>query len=195
VTTGEPAATPSRQPAGGEVDENLPAAVQAAVRSLGKSLNVASGQVEVVSFEEVTWRDSCLGLGGPAEMCLQALTPGFNVILSVDGKEYEIHTDKRGASLRLKGAAELGTALPGVDQPAAVLAALGVLSETLGIPVEQIKVVSAEEVQWANSCLDLGGPAEICAAVITPGFRVTLSAGGQEYVFHTDTTGEVVRQK
>jgi hypothetical protein len=36
---------------------------------------------------------------------------------------------------------------------------------------------------------------EMCAEVITPGWRVVLRAGGQEYVFRTDHNGEIVRQE
>jgi hypothetical protein len=35
----------------------------------------------------------------------------------------------------------------------------------------------------------------MCVQVITPGWRVVLRAGGQEYVFRADQNGEIVRQE
>jgi hypothetical protein len=55
----------------------LPGAILEAQNWLAERLGLAVDQLEVVSFEQVDWTDSCLGLGGPAESCLQAITPGY----------------------------------------------------------------------------------------------------------------------
>jgi hypothetical protein len=67
------------------------------------------------------------------------------------------------------------------------------ISETLGLPVDQFEVATVEQVEWRDSCLELGGPAESCAAVITPGWRIVVSADGQDYEVRTDETGTQVR--
>ncbi len=56
----------------------------------------------------------------------------------------------------------------------------------LQLQSEAVTVVAAEAVAWPDACLGAGGPAENCAAVITPGYRITLAVDGAEYVFHTD---------
>jgi hypothetical protein len=54
-------------------------------------------------------------------------------------------------------------------------------------------VISVEKVEWSDSCLGVGLPAESCAAVITPGYKITLDVAGQEYVIHTDEGGYQTR--
>jgi heat shock protein HslJ len=77
--------------------------------------------------------------------------------------------------------------------PQAVLNAQAWLSEQLGVPVEQLEVVNLEKVDWQDSCLGLGGPAESCLQAITPGWRMTFAASGQEYEVRTDATGSAIR--
>lgn len=85
----------------------------------------------------------------------------------------------------------------GIDpvQPKAAFMARDFLAAQLNIPSEQIKIVSAEAVEWSDSCLGLGKPEEICAQVITPGYKVMLEAEGKSYEAHTDQNGDVVRLK
>ena len=74
--------------------------VMEAQKWLAGQLGSSVDQVEVVSFSPEEWSDSCLGLGGPAESCLQAITPGYKVTLKVDGQEYEVRTDSTGETIR-----------------------------------------------------------------------------------------------
>jgi len=77
--------------------------------------------------------------------------------------------------------------------PAAVLEAQKYLAEQLGVPIEQAQIGEIEQVDWSDSCLGLGGPAESCAQVITPGWRATFVVNGQAYEVRTDETGSAVR--
>ena len=79
--------------------------------------------------------------------------------------------------------------------PYAAVAAEKALSESLGVSVEEIDIISHERQEWPDACLGLAAADEMCAQVITPGWRVVLRVGGQEYVFRTDHNGEVVRQE
>lgn len=76
---------------------------------------------------------------------------------------------------------------PGPEQPAPVDAARTDLADRLGIDVGAIAVVSVEAVEWRNACLGAARPDEVCAQVITPGYRVVLRADDSQYVYHTDT--------
>lgn len=92
--------------------------------------------------------------------------------------------------------AEIGgspTATP--DYPPAVLAAINALSTQKNIPADQIAVVDYEAVDWNNACLGLAGSGEMCAEVITPGYRIVLRGGGGEFEFHTNGDGTAIRQK
>jgi hypothetical protein len=62
---------------------------------------------------------------------------------------------------------------PAELEPAAARAA-ALLAEWLAVPERDLTVVVAEAVAWPSSCLGVEYPGTVCAAVITPGFRVLL---------------------
>ena len=79
-----------------------PAEVVAAREWLAERLGVEVERVTIRSSEEVEFSDGCLGLGGPAESCLAAITPGWLIIFEVDGDAYEVHTDEGASQIRVK---------------------------------------------------------------------------------------------
>lgn len=50
-----------------------------------------------------TWSDGCLGLGGPAESCLFAMTPGWRVVVTSNNnrRTWIYRTNQNGSSIRL----------------------------------------------------------------------------------------------
>jgi hypothetical protein len=52
-------------------------------------------------------------------------------------------------------------------------------------------LVEAEAVLWPDACLDAAEPGEICAQVVTPGYRIIIERGGQPTEYHTDLRGNV----
>ncbi|HEX6385272.1 MAG TPA: hypothetical protein VF177_11430 [Anaerolineae bacterium] len=82
------------------VHSQEPRAVANAISTLSEELGVDSQEIEVVSFEEREWPDGCLGLGGPDEICTQAIVPGWLVILRAEGQQYEVRTDATGSTVR-----------------------------------------------------------------------------------------------
>lgn len=79
------------------------------------------------------------------------------------------------------------------DQPEAAIKARDFLAAQLGISTDEITVVRAEAVEWSDSCLGLGQADEICAQMITPGYKVILEVKGSQYELHTDQNGENIR--
>ncbi len=67
------------------------------------------------------------------------------------------------------------------------------LAQRLQIDPASVETVQAEAVEWSNACLDLPSPDEMCAAAQLPGYKLTLRANGEEYVFHTDALGYQIR--
>lgn len=65
----------------------------------------------------------------------------------------------------------------------------GLLARQLHIDPATIQVISAEAVEFSDACLGVGLANELCAAVITPGYKVTFGVEGQQYVVHTDRDG------
>ena len=90
--------------------------------------------------------------------------------------------------------AESPTPVSGAGYSAALSAAQKILSEKLSVPVEQIQVDKVEPVEWSDSCLDLAGTDEMCAEVITPGYRILLRVDLFQYEFHTNADGSSIRQ-
>ena len=90
---------------------------------------------------------------------------------------------------------QVGPALEDVLPPNVALNIRNQVSEILGVPVESIQLKSIEQTEWPDSCLGLGGPDESCAQAVTPGWLLVFSANGQEYRFHADQTGTVIRRE
>jgi heat shock protein HslJ len=190
VGTNLPETSDGQVPSPSDTPGNLPpAAVLEAQTFLANTLNLAVDRIQIGNMEQVDWQDSCLGLGGPAESCLQAITPGWRVTFTVDGDTFEVRTDATGSTIRM---APVASGTPG-DLPAAVLAAQTFLANTLNLAVDRVQVGSMEQVEWQDSCLGLGGPAESCLQAITPGWRVTFTVDGTTYEVRTDETGSTVR--
>ncbi|NEZ60432.1 hypothetical protein DXZ20_33295 [Leptolyngbyaceae cyanobacterium CCMR0081] len=84
-----------------EADGQLPDAIATAVTTaLSQEFGTASPQVSRYSRE--TWSDGCLGLGGPAESCLAALTEGWEVEVldTATGQSYIYRTNSDGTQVR-----------------------------------------------------------------------------------------------
>ncbi len=69
------------------------------------------------------------------------------------------------------------------------------LSMRMGVAPEDVEVVQVESREWPDACLGVAAEDEVCAQVITPGWRVTVRAEGEEYVLRTDEAGAVVRME
>jgi len=80
-------------------------------------------------------------------------------------------------------------------QPDVAQAAREEVSAATGVPAEEIEIVRANQVEWTDTCLELGGPDEFCGQALTPGWRVILEADGQEYEVRTDLGADTVRLK
>lgn len=68
------------------------------------------------------------------------------------------------------------------------------LAGTLGLPVAEVRIAGVEAVDWSDTCLGAPRPDEMCAEVITPGYRVVFATPQGRYVIHTDQTGTSYRQ-
>jgi hypothetical protein len=79
-----------------------------------------------------------------------------------------------------------------VDVPPAQRAAVQALADALGISINQVKVASAEAIDWPNGCLGVQRMGVMCTQQIVPGFRIILEANGQQYEYHTNSSGSQV---
>jgi hypothetical protein len=174
----EPTAS-APQPTGETPPPGSQEAVLAARRFLAQQLGLELGDIQLLQVRAVEWPDACLGIPVQEEMCAEVITPGFviDLVAVVDGASeyFTFHTDASGEVLRVL--------------PAAVLAARQALSEQTGLLPEEITLLSIEYVEWRNSCLGVTTPGLNCLEVITPGYRIILSAAGMSYEYHTNQDG------
>ncbi len=179
-----------------------PRPVQMAVDHLADELGVLAVDVQVVAVEQVTWRDSSLGVPQSAEVHLAVLTPGYRVQLSVAGERFVYHTDKEDRVLR--AGAPPAAAKPAIEPPAemqlepwpdfdtipkAVEAVAqkcrADLAKRLNIPVGEVAVEYVDPVTFRDAALGLPQPGEQVAEAVTPGHRLSLAAGDMHYVYTT----------
>lgn len=95
--TASPPDTGTQQPDGPTVpDEDSPLGVATgrAVEQAAADAGVPAEDVEVVSAEEVTWRDGALGCPEPGMSYTQALVEGFRIVVEVDGERIHYHADE-----------------------------------------------------------------------------------------------------
>lgn len=89
---------------------------------------------------------------------------------------------------------DTGEGTPGDLPPQAALEAANQLAQNLGVEVNDIEIVSTEQVDWPDACLGVPQGDEACAEVVTPGFRVVLEVNGEQFEFRTDEQGQIIRQ-
>lgn len=78
---------------------------------------------------------------------------------------------------------------PGVAPLSPSAAAIEIAAADLRIPAAEIQVTAVEAVDWNDSSLGCPRSGMMYAQVITPGYRVTVLAGGKTYQVHMDTNG------
>lgn len=78
-------------------------------------------------------------------------------------------------------------------RPQAVEAVVQRAAQDHGVAVDRVEVISVENMEWPNACLGLNRPGQMCAQVITPGYRVVVQIGEQQYIYRTDLAGGTVQ--
>lgn len=63
---------------------------------LASRLGVTKDEISLVNAVAVTWNDTSLGCPEKGMMYTQVLTPGYRIILEVDGTQYDYRTDDLG---------------------------------------------------------------------------------------------------
>ncbi len=182
ATGPSPLATPTMdvvpQPSATHVPVDLSPAQRAAIASVAQTLGVPAQQISIVSTEAVTWPNGCMGVQHIGMMCTDNLVPGFRILLSSGGRQYEVHTNQDGSAVAPVGAVQpLGPA---------ERAAITQLAHNLGIPASSAMLVSSTMTEWPDSCLGVAQQGIMCAQIVTPGYLIVLEAGGRQYEYHTN---------
>lgn len=64
------------------------------IKDLREKLGTGLENIYVLEIEAIDWPDSSLGCGQPGEVYLPVITPGFRIVLEVNGQIYLYHTNK-----------------------------------------------------------------------------------------------------
>ena len=84
--------------------------------------------------------------------------------------------------------------MPSTPPPVEKFEALTIndLATNLNISKEQVTLLESTEIIWPDAALGCPSPGKVYAQGRVPGFKIRLEAGGQEYIYHTDLTGQVI---
>ena len=88
--------------------------------------------------------------------------------------------------------AGLTTVASAVDSeaPAALLDKIRAeLASEQGVSAGDVKVLSAQAVNWPNGALGCPKPGRMYTQAIVPGYRIELEAGGKRFTYHAATRG------
>jgi hypothetical protein len=77
-----------------------PEATGPPIVAIANDLGVAEEDIKVVSVEPHDWPDTSLGCPKPGEVYGQVITSGYLIIVEVNGKRSEYHTDQQGNVVR-----------------------------------------------------------------------------------------------
>lgn len=168
--------------------EALPETVRNQVKTaLADELGIAPERLQIGRYSRETWPDGCLGLGGPAELCTEALVDGWQVevIDPETDQHYVYRTDLRGNQVRR---ADQGHILP-----SSVRDRLFEHAEAEGLqPSRSLGVIDAEPRTWGG-CYGLATANQACTRIAILGWRAIISDGNQYWIYHTDNSGDTLR--
>jgi hypothetical protein len=134
-----------------------------------------------------TWREAHDGGVTRIDLDLSALAgQQVQFILGVEnwGKPEEANAFWLAPSIR-----NLGT---GLEWTPAAQAARQKLAVALGLDPITIAFKSVWATEWADSCLGVHLPDQVCAPAVVSGLRVVMTAGNRDYEAHTNADGSNV---
>jgi hypothetical protein len=80
----------------------------------------------------------------------------------------------------------------GTDWPLPAQAARRELAESLHLSSDDVRLLSVDAVDWPDASIGCPRLGVLYVPVVTPGYRITLEAGGKNYVYHTDRGDRLV---
>ncbi|MEH2178973.1 hypothetical protein [Nostoc sp.] len=166
---------------------------KAVLRDLARRQGIFTRQLQIIDYNQQTWRNACLELPQANEFCTQALVPGWRIVVSNGKEKWIYHTNNNGRSLRLASANNPSENLPNQLPTSVKNAVLQTASRRLQQPISQLTIIEAQQQTWRDSCLELANADEFCTQALVSGWRVVVGAVEQTLVYHTNQTGSALR--
>ena len=162
--------------------------VNQAVQDLAARLSLSSDEIEVAALEAAAWPDSALGCNAGSSTD-SAETPGYRILLRAGDSLYEYHTDERDSVRQCAETpdAEVTPTLNADPMVAElVMMAQQRLAADLDLSTRRIQVEAAEPITWTDTSLNCPSPDVTYEPAEIEGYRLVLTAGDQQYIFHSD---------
>ncbi|MGV0025384.1 hypothetical protein [Phormidesmis priestleyi] len=166
----------------------LPKFIAEQVRQdLSRRARVPLGKLRIRTAQKRTWKNSCLELASPGEVCGQSLVEGWRVVVTGNRQTWVYHTDRQGRILRI---AEMNEQTPLASVESAIFSDLVNRSN---VPRSSLRTTQIKQQIWSDGCLGLAEPDEFCTLALVPGWLVTVESSKQRWVYHSDQSGKLVK--
>jgi hypothetical protein len=175
------------------LDAEMQAMVQESKKDLSQRLNIGTEEILLASAESVEWRDSSMGCPQPGMNYLMVITPGYLIKLEAKGKTYHYHAGADSPFFCKNPQAPLRSS--SLEEQPAVDAAKAELAKRLSVAAGEIQVVRTEAVDWPDASMGCPKPGKMYAQVVTPGYKVLLSAGGKQYDYRATSAVAILCEK
>lgn len=108
-----------------------------------------------------------------------------------DGSAADTGTDPESSSSPSPSPSDGTPEVPGeaTDADEVVAAAVADLAEREGADAGEITVASDEAVEWRSGALGCPEAGQMYTQALTPGRRIILTVGGEEFAYHAAATG------
>ena len=179
--------------------------VSRAIKTLGEYLNVdidsSSKDFTLLSVEKVEWSNPSLGCPEPGFFYPQVIVPGSLVSILYQEKIYPVHmSDKRSTICsnntekknKNKNPIIKAKKLNDFKKESMLVKTRKDFQERIGIPNNEIKVITIKSAVWANSALGCPERGKIYSEEKVKGFRVIFEARGRQYTYHTDDDKKMI---
>jgi len=196
-------AVPTETPAGSEAVEAAPVQsgaygeaasqlIQQAQDDLAQRTGAPLDQIAIISVTEVVWPDGSLGCPQPDVAYTQATMPGYQIVLSYQGQQYDYHTDASRAFLCespiTAGLDKKGNLAPELKL---INMAIADLAQRLGVDKSLIIPQPLVATRWPDASLGCPEPGQTYVPAEAVGYEIMLKVkpqGEQEqiYTYHSD---------
>lgn len=176
---------PDFNPGEGEVPAKL---LDEIIADLAGNKGVDLQSIQVIRAEAVVWNDGSLGCPKPGEFYIQMLLDGYWVVLQVEGVYYDYRVSDDGYFFICEGKGRSPISPPENEAPLdnpLISQAKEDLAERLNVPVEEIELLSFEEVVWGNTSMGCPQPGMRYRQVPQDGALIQLGFEGQVYDYHS----------
>jgi hypothetical protein len=162
-------------------------AVNAAMADLASRLGVSESQIAIESADEIEWSDASLGCPQPGQFYAQVITPGFKIILSHDGREYNYHSSLSGEPFLCEQQGQQETTTTGFNEYVVEADDLGLYPKELNVSKEEnVRIlfkVRSEKVYYGG--LDFRSSVWGDTGTVLPGGNTTVEFTAQQNFTYT----------